>query len=866
MHKKILTLLLSTLLTVVLLPIFGSFNSVNAYDKNSYYEYFTSNMYEVDRITNSGKFELVQGFDDFDSAKNKMKTNADYVVRCRSGYSPTRIVAMNSGLAYSYPRGSSSTQNIYERYGDGMGNYTSTYISQRYEMTYVDTPYMSSKSTFEGQGYVEVIMNGFRGYADVEYTDLIPSKFIDNGLPIYIGGPYSSSSIDPYKVVVVPNYFVVKQNGNYNDLEFHYHIGYPDSNGYSQEYTLKVDNAVNYTFMQAGTKYFSDDGYNFYTDYKKNTLVGTCYNYYQFLPIRTKTSIPGSVLDSFLSYMGHSDSVMRGNGNDFVNLGDEYGCNGALIYALACQESAYGTSGYAKNRNNLFGWSAYDSNPDNASYFSSVYQAIKEHMGRNLRMYSDYTDWRYNGAYVGNKGSGFNLKYASDPYWGIKIASIYYNLDKYANNNNGNLTDHNRWRIGLIKNFGAGIYSNEACTSMLSSANYSSTRQVANTVNIVDETSNSYLIQFSNPRNKQTGEVYKDVDGIIGYSWSGSRAYVKKSDVQLLNVKEQEKQPERQPEKEVNLRYDPFASINTLSLDGSTLNISGIGFVSCVNAASSDAITHNVIFRSFDGTKTYEYVANNVETTFNINDGFNYKYGGFNINVDLSELEMNSYLIELQVIIDKYDFTVPLTTTNVSYRRNSTISNGISYNLNTNQYKRYRLELDIEDTPIDYSIINKPYEISSLSAYNSINIDENGQFTLDGYALIFYLDYKNTNDLDYKLYLINSSENYKTIDVENYELSQGIINIFHLDNDIRNAGIKVNTNIDELNLEPGTYKLLLEITNKVSNTTYIDYVELCNETNRKCFDVNYNNKNYKLVVNPIRHRLDLVVSSVESEG
>lgn len=859
MHKKILTLLLSTLLTVVLLPIFGSFNSVNAYDKNSYYEYFTSNMYEVDRITNSGKFELVQGFDDFDSAKNKMKTNADYVVRCRSGYSPTRIVAMNSGLAYSYPRGSSSTQNIYERYGDGMGNYTSTYISQRYEMTYVDTPYMSSKSTFEGQGYVEVIMNGFKGYADVEYTDLIPSKFIDNGLPIYIGGPYSSSSIDPYKVVVVPNYFVVKQNGNYNDLEFHYHIGYPDSNGYSQEYTLKVDNAVNYTFMQAGTKYFSDDGYNFYTDYKKNTLVGTCYNYYQFLPIRTKTSIPGSVLDSFLSYMGHSDSVMRGNGNDFVNLGDEYGCNGALIYALACQESAYGTSGYARNRNNLFGWSAYDSDPDNASYFSSVYQAIKEHMGRNLRMYSDYTDWRYNGTYVGNKGSGFNLKYASDPYWGIKIASIYYNLDKYANNNNGNLTDHNRWRIGLIKNFGAGIYSNEACTSMLSSANYSSTRQVANTVNIVDETSNSYLIQFSNPRNKQTGEVYKDVDGIIGYSWSGSRAYVKKSDVQLLNVKEVT--PE--PEKPQDLTYDPLTTVDYIELTDSTLKISGIGIVTCKNMDDTNAVTHKILLKSFDGTKTYTFDAENTETSFSINDGFNYKYGGYSANIDFSDLDINSYTLELETIVGDHDLTKSLCATKPAYRRNCSIANNISYNFTANQLYSYRLELDIEDTPVDYSNINKPYERSSLCSYNTISINENGLFEIDGFGMVYYLDYDNLDNIDYKLYLINSSSNYKTIDLENYELDQSIIDIFDLENNIKYIAFKASANIDELELEEGSYKLLLEMKNTVSNTTYVDYAEFTNRSNRKGFDVTYNNKNYKLVTNPARYHLQLEVSNAE---
>lgn len=865
MMKNIKILIFSILLSLLFIPTCSFLSVEKAYAQDYMYDYFSDSLYEVDHITDSGNFEFVKAFDDFSSAKSFMRQKGSYVVRCKYGYSSTKIVAMNSGLVYSYPRGSSNTQDLYEEWGDNKYNRTISYVERRYEMTYIDTPYMSAKSGFLGQGYVEVMLNGFDGFADVEYTDLVPSKFIDNGLPIYLGGPYSGNSVQPQKVIITPNYYVVNKNGNYFDLEFHYHLDYPDSNGYAKEYTLKVDNGENYTFLNPGTHYFSDDGYNFYSDYRKGTYIGTCYNYYQFLPVRTKTNISSSSFDGFLSYMGHSDSVMMGHGNDFISLGDEYGCNGALIYALACQESAYGTSGYAKNRNNLFGWNAFDDSPDDASYFSSISVAIKEQMGRNLRRYMDYTDSRYNGTYFGNKGSGFNLKYASDPYWGIKIASIYYNLDKYDNNYNGNLTDYNRWQIGLVKNFGASIYSDETCKTKLCGANYTSTRQIANTVNIVEEKNDGYRIQFSNPRNKQTGEVYKNVDGVIGYSWSGSCAYVKKTDVQLLNVIETEKQPENKTD-DVNLRYDPFASINLLELDGSMLKISGIGIVTCVDIESSDDIEHNVIFKSFDGTKNYKFAAENTEISFSINDGFNYKNGGFNANIDLSELEKTSYILELEINVGEYNFTTPLTTTSVSYRRNSSISEGVSYFLKTNQYNRYRLELDVEDTPIDYSTINKPYEISSLSAYNTINIDNNGRFIFDGYALIFYLDYNNLSDLDYKLYLINSSENYKTIDVENYELSQGIIDIFHLDNDIKYAAIKFNVDIDELNLESGTYKLLLEISNKSSGSTYIDYVELCNETNRSCFDVNYNDKNYKLVVNPIRHRLDLVVSDIEQEG
>lgn len=852
MNKTFLKSLLTILFTLALIPIIGGFSSIYADSQTSY---SSSTKYQVAKIDDNGDFEIKGEYDDFNQAKSVMQTSKNYVVRCRDGYSPTKIVAMNSGLVYSYPRGTSNTQDIYEACDSNKYNRTITYVERRYEMTYVDTAYMSSKSGFEGQGYVEVILNGFDGFADVEYTDLIPSKYIDNGIGIYVGGPYSGNSNSAVKTVIVPNYYVINRNGNYNDLEFHYHQDYPNSNGVAQEYTLVVDNAVNYTFMNPGTHYFSDDGYNFYTDYKKTNLVGTCYNYYQFLPIRTKTKIPASTLDAFLRSMrsDYSSSAINGKGYAFINNGDEYGCNGVLIYALACQESAYGTSGYAINRNNLFGWSAFDDSPNDATYFSSVDNAIREHMGRNLRKYADYTDSRYNGTYVGNKGSGFNLKYASDPYWGIKIASIYYKIDKFNNNNNGNLTDHNSWNLGLIKNFGAGIYSNEGLTSKICNANYTSTRQVANIVVVNEDEGNCCKIQFSNPINKENRQIYANQEGVIGYSWSGSYAYVRTSDIQLLNSNTSNTEIAKK-----EYTHEGMTTISNIELDGSNLLLEGVGLVTNVNFDDESKVTHNVIIKSFDGNDTYTIETTNTETKFNINDGFSYKYAGYSAQIDLSTLNMNSYTIELQTKIDKYDFTTRLSSTNTKYRRNTSSNNGITYNLNANQLYNYRLELDIASTPIDYSTVNKPYEKSSLSSYNSINISEDGTFNIDGYGMIYYLNYDNSDVLDYDLYLVSNKNNYQIIDLENYEISTGIQDILSDEYKTNFVGFKKSLNIDDLNIEAGMYDIIL----KISNGDYLDYVEFTNRSMRDGFDVNYNGKNYKLVTSDIRYHLCLEVTDI----
>ncbi len=801
-------------LSVLLIPVFGNFNVTNAetIDTDYKYEYSSSSLYEVDYINDSGTFDKVSEYDNYDSALALMKTNKDYVVRCKVGCSPSRIVAMNSGLVYSYPRGSSSTQNIYQEWGSNKDKYTTTYVSRRYEMTYIDTPYMSN--ICKGTGYVHVIMNGFDGYADLEYTDLVPSKFIDKGLPIYLGGPYGSNDISAYKVIPEANYYVIKPNGNYNDLQFCYHYAYPDGSGYMETYTLKVDNAENYSFLNIGTKYFSDNGYDFYTDYKKTTKVGTCYNYYQFLPIRTKTQISSSTMDSFLkkNRSDYSSSVMNGKGNVFVNSGDEYGFNAALLYALACQESAYGTSGYAVNRNNLFGWSAYDDSPGDASYFSSVDVAIKEQMGRNLRKYADYSDWRYNGAYFGNKGSGFNLKYASDPYWGNSIGAIYYSLDKLANNNDGNLTDYNRWSLGLIKNFGAKIYYDEACTKQICSANYTPSRQVANIVVLLEDEGNCYKIQFSNPISN--GSVIADVEGVFGYSWSKSIAYIKSSDIQVLN-------DATVPKKE--LEHQALTSVNNVELSNNELTISGIGAISNVNFDDETKISHIVKLINFedeDDVLSFDagvYDANG----FSLNDGFNYKYSGFEVTIDLSDINIGSYYAIIETICGDYDYISVLRTSSLDHRNISNKYEDITYRFSTNQEYAYRIEIDIQNTDLDYSLIEKPSKRDSLRQFDTLSIGDDGVVNFSGYSMIYYLNYDAQDENRYLLHLVDiDSGNAYTYNLNNVETPSDVVTLIGSIYDI--SYISFEKDIDLTQLSNGNYSVILEVNSSDEDGTYYD--------------------------------------------
>ena len=126
-------------------------------------------------------------------------------------------------------------------------------------------------------------------------------------------------------------------------------------------------------------------------------------------------------------HLQSNQSKMVNSGWFFVNAQETYGVNALLAFCMGLLESGWGRSSIAINKNNLFGWNAVDSNPSgSADKYDNIESAVTQHMAVNLRGYLDINDARFFGSHLGNKGSGFNVKYASDPYWGLKISALAY--------------------------------------------------------------------------------------------------------------------------------------------------------------------------------------------------------------------------------------------------------------------------------------------------------------------------------------------------------------------------------------------------------------------------------------------------------
>ena len=67
---------------------------------------------------------------------------------------------------------------------------------------------------------------------------------------------------------------------------------------------------------------------------------------------------------------------------------------------LACLESSYGNSNFAKNRNNIFGWNAVDSNPGKASYFTSKTECVMFVAEKLSNNYLIYDNWYLTSDYM----------------------------------------------------------------------------------------------------------------------------------------------------------------------------------------------------------------------------------------------------------------------------------------------------------------------------------------------------------------------------------------------------------------------------------------------------------------------------------
>lgn len=136
----------------------------------------------------------------------------------------------------------------------------------------------------------------------------------------------------------------------------------------------------------------------------------------------------GLTLEQFkkvLSDEKDKNKIFENNAEYFYYIEKQYNINGIFVAAVGIHESGWGTSKIAIQKNNLFGYGAYDSNPYNGAYEFTSYSESIDLIARVFVKYylnpngtSIYGGEKAAGTYYnGPTLSGINIKYASDKNW-----------------------------------------------------------------------------------------------------------------------------------------------------------------------------------------------------------------------------------------------------------------------------------------------------------------------------------------------------------------------------------------------------------------------------------------------------------------
>lgn len=145
-------------------------------------------------------------------------------------------------------------------------------------------------------------------------------------------------------------------------------------------------------------------------------------DYYLAYDLRTASNANIDAIENYLE-----GTRLEGLGYAFVKAEKNYNMNAIYIMALAIHESNWGKSEIAKEKNNLFGFRAYDANPlDNASTYESFGASIDYAANFISEHYLDENGKYYNGANL----IGMNKYYASSKQWSEQIAVIVMDFNK----------------------------------------------------------------------------------------------------------------------------------------------------------------------------------------------------------------------------------------------------------------------------------------------------------------------------------------------------------------------------------------------------------------------------------------------------
>lgn len=199
-----------------------------------------------------------------------------------------------------------------------------------------------------------------------------------------------------------------------------------------QWYNIKSGSIRGYVKAE-GTTYLNDNSNDIANSNDENTDEKSADELKKSLNFNMLLNKPsGLSLEQFKKILKDDkdkNNIFANNAEYFYYIEKEYNINGVFVAAVGIHESAWGTSQIAKEKNNLFGYGAYDSSPYNSAYTFANYSESIDLLARVFVKY--YLNPKGTSIYGGEKAiatyyngatlTGVNTKYATDKNWANSV-------------------------------------------------------------------------------------------------------------------------------------------------------------------------------------------------------------------------------------------------------------------------------------------------------------------------------------------------------------------------------------------------------------------------------------------------------------
>lgn len=819
----------------------------------------------------SSNIELIKSFDSYDEAlkfMNDTSSTEDKIVAIvgeRKNTSDNYVYKIiNSDYALVDLNTTNTTMTTSLVYTGDVNNQVYTYINGHGAFGGVDAAFIDYSNGDEKsdiKSRVNMKISGVTGWI--------------NSLLYLNKKAYNGYEIIPINLVRSPSYYYVSDEGN---LIHRLSKKITANNCYSTYINLgpapsslsKKDNAGNMM------KYYSYDGNYFYksledmlSDYKNNSVdksvnVIPYYNYYMYSPARIDSNATADDIKAFLESRGYNSndkSKLYGEELTFIDAQQKYSTNALMMLSTAINESGWGTSYLAKNKKNLFGHNAVDSDVYNsANGYNTVADGIYRHAYYYINtLYSETKDASglYNGSHLGNKNSGINVKYAADPYWGEKIAAVYRSIDAYID-----YKDLNSHTIGIkTSSYAAPIYSEPNKKSTILYTLKSKIYEVTNMpVYILGKVSGEeidgnnvwYKIQTDALLNEDRTDVIQNSKVDTYYNRENNYGYVHSSYITLMD----------ENVKKIYTRKDGLFGLHNLSLDeNNNVVLTGYLAISGMDNTKNKNITYDLILKDEINNITYEKKLDRILDDDKIPyqvpsiDKYSNEYSWFNGVLDFSDVEEGNYSLYVRARSSEFEAIEVLSnmlSIDIATKFNK---DNRGYQFRTNYYlKTIPVELFIRNNGLISDKLT-PTKDNMINQYENISLEDNS-LIISGSSFNVGGDYSTTTEVKRNIIF----ENIKTFERKEFDLG-------YIDNGTYQITLIVpdkldktrawfNNKIDISSLEKGTYAIYIKTESNIE-----DYGEL-NDIFLRELDttMNIDDKKYSLKINKEqRFRLELIV-------